>query len=134
MWPFRRSPVVTLDELAYARWLRAQRPELRWFLALGEEEQEALAVIGEGYVSDLAVAIAYAIKDPQVAELGARMAAGDETAEMSLLDKIAKQSAPRARESMGGISERRQAAHASQQILKNRGRSFLGRSPDPVAT
>lgn len=130
MWPFRSTPAVTLTAEAFARWLRAQRPELKWFLALPEDEQETLATIGEQYISDVAVAVSYAIKDPQVAELGARMAAGDDAAELSLLQMVAKQSGP----TFGGISARKTARAAATQATKNTGRSLFGRAPDPVAT
>ena len=48
MWPFRVEP-PTITSLAYARWLRAQRPP-SWFWDLNEDDQEHFAQLGDDYV------------------------------------------------------------------------------------
>lgn len=83
----RRKPPLT--SAAYDRWLRAQRPPLLDFLKLSEVEQEALALIGDEYMQDLAVAIGYAVRDPQAAGDGIGAARGDATAEESLVRQLA---------------------------------------------
>lgn len=83
----RRKPPLT--SAAYGRWLRAQRPPLLDFLKLSEVEQEALALIGDEYMQDLAVAIGYAVRDPQAAGDGIGAARGDATAEESLVRQLA---------------------------------------------
>jgi hypothetical protein len=135
MWPFknRKHESVHLDELAYSRWLRAQRPDFLWFLALQDEEQEVLASIGDQYVADDKMALSYALKDPQVAELGARLVAGDTEAEMTLLQKVAQQRDQPKRETMGGMGARTIAREMAHRAKKNSGRSFLGRRPDQDA-
>lgn len=129
MWPLRKHEApqaVQLDELAYSRWLRAQRPEFRWFLALPADEQEVLASLGDQYVADAHLALSYALKDPQVAELGAKFVAGDTEAELSLLQKVAR------RDTMGGLGARKAQRETAKRVAKDSGRSFLGRRPDPV--
>lgn len=59
---------VQLTDDAYRRWLRAWRPPFAWFLGLPETEQEALAQLGDGRSEDLAVAVGYAVADPQLAD------------------------------------------------------------------
>lgn len=44
---------VDLTNSAYLRWLRAQRPDMRIFLALNEDEQETLAIIAENYLREM---------------------------------------------------------------------------------
>lgn len=55
---------------AYARWLRAWRPPLQWFIQQSEEGQEALAAVGDRYAGDLIVDLGYATQDPKLAEDG----------------------------------------------------------------
>lgn len=56
MFPFRRpkTPEPTVTNGAYQRWLRAQRPPWGVFFTLGEDEQEQLAMLGDGYVAEVA--------------------------------------------------------------------------------
>lgn len=66
MWPFRRRPELT--EETYHRWLRAGRPPWLFFLEQPEDVQEQLARIGDEHNQDIAVAIGYAVRDPELAE------------------------------------------------------------------
>lgn len=61
---------VELTSTAYLRWLRAGRPDFRWFLAQAEDVQETLAKLGDDYIQDVAIAIGYACQDPALAEAG----------------------------------------------------------------
>lgn len=88
LWP-RKTPVVDLTNDAYARWLRAQRPPLTWFLARTEDEQEAMAAMGDQHLQDLCIGIGYAVRDPQAAESAVGMAAGSQDAEVSLVQQLA---------------------------------------------
>jgi len=133
----KRQPEVELNEAAYERWLRAQRPDMRWFLAQSEADQEAMAAIGDLYQTDLHLAAAKAIRDPQTVELGMKAAAGDQEAELSLLQKVAGAVAARASSqpeplSFAGISERRAESERRREERRNAGYSFLGRQPRTV--
>lgn len=136
LW-FRRPPPTVTNE-AYHRWLRAGSPPWLWFLERSEVEQEALAMIGDEVQRDRALAIGYAVTDPQSAELGAAAQSGDVAAEASLARNLAAQlaakiaaQAPRQpsrpaaqpQETFGGFGGRRVAAEPSA-----RPRRFLGRT------
>lgn len=133
MWPFRKLPEVT--NAAYGRWLRAQRPPWLWFLGLSELEQEQVALLGDLHSRDLALAIGYAVRDPQLAEAGSAAAGGDVSGEETLARQVAgnlvrrilardsgRAAAPKA--TMAGFGERSAAA---AKAARNGGRSFLGR-------
>lgn len=83
----RRKPPLTTD--AYRRWLRAQRPPLTEFLRLSDVEQEALAMLGDEYMQDVALALGAVVANPQAARDGVHAARGDATAEESLVRQIA---------------------------------------------
>lgn len=126
----RKSPPELTNE-GYARWLRAQRPPLPWFLALSVLEQETLAGLGDEYLQDFAVAVGYAVTDPQAADDGISAAGGDTQAEESLLRRLAAgfvqkiqtarepEQAPletpdvRPSETLSGFGERRTETHTT---------------------
>lgn len=83
----RKKPPLTSE--AYRRWLRAQRPPLLDFLRLSDVEQEALAMLGDEYVQDVAVAFGHAAANPQAAGDGIGAARGDAIAEESLVRQMA---------------------------------------------
>ena len=133
------SEAPELTEAAYLRWLRARRPPFELSLSLEVEEQEVLANLGDMYERDRCVGIGAAVRDPEGASLGARAAAGDEAAEESLLDRLARvaaqrnappQPAPSDPLSMGGITARRAQRQHEKLVKKDAGRSFMGRPPD----
>ncbi|MHC4180084.1 MAG: hypothetical protein ACYSWU_21480 [Planctomycetota bacterium] len=101
MWPFKRTsiPKVKLTNLAYGRWLRANKPPFEWFLARDEDEQETLATIGDEFTQEIAIAYGYAAKDPVIAEAGIEAMGGDGGAEDTLL-KIIAEKAMQAAEAM----------------------------------
>lgn len=90
---FRRAapqPEPLLDNEGYRRWLRAQRPPLTWFLRLSVKEQEQLAILGDEYAQDLAIAVGFAVQDPKAAQAGILAAEGDAESEAILAEKIAR--------------------------------------------
>ena len=123
---FRRKKAPELTNDAYRRWLRAQRPPLALFLGLSELEQEALAELGDEHAADFAVAVGYAVADPQAADAGVSAAqgdaAGDESLALRLAEGLAQKLAGRTppppvpagsmpRETLAGFSGRRQVEH-----------------------
>lgn len=137
---FRRKPAepeIELTNAAYARWLRAQRPPFSWFLRLGELEQEALALLGDEHAQDMAVATAWAIRDPQAASLGAGAQTGDPEAEEAIAQRIAErmlskpaQPVAAARATMAGFGAAR-----NHIVAKDRKPArMFGQQPDEVAT
>lgn len=138
---FRRKPTPEITTDAFRRWLRAHRPPWQGFFALSELEQDQLATIGDEYSQDFAVAVGYAVVDPQVADAGISAAEGDTGAEETLVRRLAagfaaklaqQTAAPIAppvdmpRESFAGFGERR---HESHDDGKRKPRLF-GREPD----
>lgn len=113
---FRRTRTVTVTNDAFARWLRAQRPPLDWFLGLAELEQEQLAMLGDQHLADAAIAFAHAVRDPELSAAGMAAARGDEDGEAVLARRLAEGvaaamtqrqgPAPRG-ETMAGIGARR---------------------------
>ena len=93
MWPFRRKApppkVVDVDEGSYGRWLRSARPDLVWFLELPDDQQEALAQLGDSYMKDVGIMLGRCIGDPDGAELSILAAEGDEDAANALLERVA---------------------------------------------
>lgn len=90
---FRRAKPESepvLDNDGYRRWLRAQRPPLTWFLRLAVKEQEQLAILGDEYAQDLAIAVGFAVADPKAAQAGIFADQGDAESEAVLAEKIAK--------------------------------------------
>lgn len=65
----RRNQLPPLTNDSYARWLRAQRPPLPMFLGLSEIEQEALAGLGDDYVSECITVLAGALRGEEAAEV-----------------------------------------------------------------
>ena len=65
----RRNQLPPLTNDTYARWLRAQRPPLPMFLGLSEIEQEALAGIGDDYVSECITVLAETLRGVTVQRL-----------------------------------------------------------------
>ena len=135
-----RKPKPELTNDAYARWLRAQRPPLSMFLALSELEQEALAGIGDDYVAESAMAIAYAI-NPALVD-GNKVADEPQDSESSLARRLAEgligrlsgqgpkppplKSMPT--ETMAGFGDRHVEHHQEPHRPK-----LFGRDPDKVA-
>jgi hypothetical protein len=87
---FSKKKLPDLTNEAYERWLRAQRPPFDWFLALSEVEQEQMALMGDAHMQDLAIALGYAIRDPETADAGMSAMQGDASAEATLATKIAQ--------------------------------------------
>lgn len=149
-WRKKQARQVELTRESYAWWLRAQRPDLRWFLGLSAVEQESLARLGDEYVQDWIIALSYSVQNPEAAEAGLD-AADDVESEEQLVATLARNFAarlgtpnvpngtpdvpPAARQpdSMGGFGERKAASQAKQRSERAAGRSFLGRAPDEVA-
>lgn len=144
----KAPPDVSLNEAAYHRWLRAHSPQpLSFFLSLADDVQETLAGFGEDYDQDGYVALAWAIRNPEAAALGA---IGDDEDELgieeSLVQRMAStiaagaqavQDAPgstqvRTAPTMGGITERRAAGALEAKRAQGRGRRLMGREPDEV--
>ena len=129
---FQRKKAPELTNEAHARWLRAGRPPYTLFLGLSEIEQEALAQIGDDHDTDRAIALGYAIADPQAADeesLARRLAEG-------LIGKLAGSKAPPSpdaptsmpRETLAGFGERRAETHTDNSAKP----SLFGRQPDEV--
>jgi hypothetical protein len=87
---FSKKKLPDLTNEGYERWLRAQRPPFDWFLALSEVEQEQMALMGDAHMQDLAIALGYAIRDPEAADAGMSAMQGDASAEATLATKIAQ--------------------------------------------
>jgi len=151
--PFRRRPPeLALDEAAFDRWIRAQRPPFELFLSWPEEVQEALAQRGDAYLEDAATLIGYAVLDPERTRLGIAAADGDEDAEADLTLLNAKtlaaamsrvaQDAPQAPEpasplSFGGLGKRREERQETRQASKEKEGftpTLFGRKPDQERT
>lgn len=130
-----RRPELTND--AFARWLRAQRPPFGLFLGLSEIEQEQLALLGDEYVQDVAVAVGYAVADPALASAGLEgdSVEADVTRTEALARKVAesilgRQAAASPRISsdaptMSGFQERA-AQRRTERQQADAGRPFLG--------
>ena len=127
---------VDLTADSYARWLRAGRPDsLAWFLAMAEDEQEALASIGDDYARDVCVGIGEALaavlgthedEDEQIARLAASAIAkmrGDAPQPAAVQPR---------RETMAGLVRKRNDADADRKRSKAVGRSFLGQPADAI--
>jgi hypothetical protein len=113
------------------------------FLRLSEAGQETLAALGDEHSQDLAIAIGYAVADPQLADAGISAAGGDVDAEMDLAKRVAqdlcarmaakatkgtKPMAPRT--SFVGMTDRRHEASATRVRAAAKGKSLFGRQPD----
>jgi len=132
---FRRSTTADLTEDSYRRWLRAARPELRWFLALEPEVQEALAQIGDDHRLDTALAYGTALREPKAAEAAVDMMRGGDLERLMDLAKRheAQRGAGEAQGlSMGGLSARRERVEDDRKRRKDAGRSLMGHKPDRV--
>ena len=123
---FKPKPRVT--NLAYKRWLRAQRPQsFGWFMDLSEDDQETLACIGEEYTADVIVTLVEALVGEPA-----------EQDEEQSLRRIAAEAAQRILNggptakpvSMGGITKRKQERVQADQKAKDNSRSFLGQPPN----
>lgn len=140
----RRLPEVTNE--AYARWLRARQPPWLWFLGLPEDAQEQVALMGDEYSQDIAVAIGTAVADPELASASVSAARGDQDAEATLATRVAEglvakilaargsetPSTPPFQmptETLGGLGKRKQAANGP--AVGPTG-SMFGKAPDEV--
>lgn len=140
-WRKKPGPVdVTTD--AHARWLRAGRPPYEAFMRMPQIEQEALAAVGDEFDTDRAIALAYAIADPQAADAGVD-AVDNSTAEETLVRRLASgfvekiqkarqsEQAPPSeppkppRESMAGFGDRRSETHTD----RRRAPTLFGEEP-----
>lgn len=145
---FRKTTTtVDLTDEAYSRWLRARSPQpISFFLGLGESEQETLAILGDEYTQDVCLAIGFSVHDPVAAQAGLD-AVESPAAEGDLLMRLAQAAARKAQASpdaarapaatpsgltLGGITERREGLQEDRQRAQDKGKSFLGRKPDPV--
>ena len=136
MWPFKKKlPELTND--VYAMWLRAQRPPWEWFLRQPELVQAQLAIIGDDYTEDQAVAIGAAVRNPVAAAAGA----GDEDAEEALAIMLtsahgaqngAQSPVEKPRPTMGGVTKRRVDRVQKAQQDRDEASSFMGQKPDAV--
>ena len=133
---WRRKPLPELTNAAYQRWLRAQRPPFQWFLERTEIEQEHLAQMGDEHAQDFALAVGYAVRDPEVAEAGVAAAQGDMAGEEALARRLAATFAQRIQQqrpaappptTMSGLGQRKEAAQAAKAA---QGPRLFGRPPD----
>lgn len=141
----KTPPPAPLTNDAFARWLRARSPQpLAFFLSLDELEQETLAGLGDDYAEDLAIATAYAIRDPDAAAIGVgRDDDSDDAIEADLAARVgaaiigahgpAQATPARTAPTMGGVSQRRAQREHGDRVAKDEGRRLFGRAPDPVA-
>ena len=143
-----KQPELTND--GYARWLRAQRPPLQWFLALSAVEPETLADLGDANTEEHIEALALALTNPAALAAGAdvREAANDPTIEESMIRQVAgafaariqqargaPQKAPTPpgsmpRETLAGFGERHTETHTTKGGPRRP--DFLGKAPDEV--
>ena len=133
---FNKRVQLDLTNDLFQRWLRAQRPPLEMFAALSELEQEQLALMGDEYVQDVAIAVGIAIAHPQEASEGVSALRGDVDSEASMALRVAQNMAisppptPNGFSGMGGSAQR---SVPSSDIKKSTApASFMGRAPDPV--
>lgn len=148
-WRTKKDDAPVLTNETYTRWLRAQRPPWAWFLRISELEQEQLALLGDDYMRDLAVAVGYAVADPKTAEAGAAAVGGDTAGEEVLAKQVANSllarllkgglaptvapSAPQEYDVLathaGSGSRRKQAAEAADSVRRSMA-SLFGQQPD----
>ena len=140
--PPKDPPEVTNE--IYSQWLRAQRPPFEFFLGLSSLERDQLALMGEEYVQDVAIALGLAMKHPEDAADGVAALRGDENGEASLALRLAQNlamaspdhSASQAPQSLsggdyggGGDMASRLYKQASQRATPP-SPSFMGKAPD----
>ena len=143
MWNLfkKPKPLPPLTNEIYAMWLRAQKPPWEWFVRQPGLIQSQLAIIGDEYTEDQALAIGSAVRNPVAAAAGA----GDENAEeaLALLLSAAHRQTPengpqsfarRTPPTMGGVTERRTRRVLADRVAKDDAMSFCGRKPDPINT
>lgn len=149
-WRTKAKPekkIIDLDEAAFSRWIRAQRPPWEWFLTQSMEIQEALAQIGDEHSRDLCLGIGWSIRNPDDAALGADALNGNIEAEEALAAKaaanavseilqrtaqpVARSAGPRPL-SMSGFGQRVAKKVVERQSKAREGKSLFGRLPDPV--
>lgn len=87
-FPWSHKSPVDASPAGYARWLRAYRPPLDWFLRLSELEQEALAQVGDSHAIEAAVVVAEVAADPATAADVEHARAGDVESEVSLAQQL----------------------------------------------
>lgn len=121
-------PELTND--VYARWLRAQRPPLYWFVGQPEMMQETMADLGDEHMRDLAIAIGVAVANPEAAADGAGLEAGSPDAEESILRRLADEVAN------GIVAARQKAPQASENGAQEpqSGPSLFGQPPTKRAS
>jgi hypothetical protein len=128
MWPFRKKRIeVQLTNQAFKRWLRAQRPDLRYFLTLDEDAQEALACLGDAYVQgcvDVGLESASEEMEEQASTL-------QQLTQMTV-NRMESGAPPQAPQSMAGITQRKRQATIARQQAKDSQRRFLGKEADPI--
>jgi hypothetical protein len=140
----RRRELPAVTNQSYGWWICAQRPPFDWFMGLPEEEQLALAKLGEEYVQDVCVAIGTAVANPMAAEAGLE-AASNPAAEGDLLSQVAAATVRKLMgtgptptrppmgkptpQTMGGAGARRVEADAVKVKRRDSHRTFLGRAP-----
>jgi len=129
---FRRKPPpeVTLTNESFGRWLRAGRPQpITWFLAIDEDAQEQLAILGDEYQQDVCVGIGYAVADPQLADAGLDAADSVESEEVLVRRAAADLAANIFRGSMGQ-QQPLSPAKTTNGTTEPTPPSFLGQAPD----
>lgn len=121
------APEIELTSEGYRRWLRAQRPPFTWFLALPEDQQEALAAVGDEQTQEFLLGMAATILRPEAAaaalsgqQVMTQAGPTDQEAELvaataaaaarRLLDASQPPAPPREVLTMAGVRERRRDA------------------------
>lgn len=92
---FKRKAQLQLTNDAYSRWLRALRPPLEFFLQRSELEQEQLAIQGDEYMEDIALAVGQAVSNPQASDAHLRAHRGDPAGDIKLAQMMAENVAAR---------------------------------------
>jgi hypothetical protein len=143
---FRRKPKLLLTSDAYARWLRAQRPDFELFFTLPEQEQEELALLGDEHNESFAVLIGRLVADPTLGEAvyeeGQAGAEAVQAARLAL-SLVAQHvgdpggspqtvAAPEPSPTLGGFGERRRAAAAAREAKTASSATFMGMKPTSV--
>lgn len=141
--PPKDPPEVTNE--IYSQWLRAQRPPFEFFLDLSSLEREQLALMGDEYVQDVAIALGLAMKHPEDAADGVAALRGDEDGEASLALRLAQnlamaappaQMPPRPPQSlpggpfMGGSGLAAKVKKNALDLNKPSEPTFMGKAPD----
>lgn len=133
LFSFRKPAPIDLTNAIYQRWLRAQKPPFEMFASLSELEQEQLAVMGDDYAQDMAIAVAIAVANPQAASDGVGALHGDVDSEASMALQMAQGMAARTQpeQSFSGFGGSKQrSANSEVKTASSASASFMGQPPD----